>query len=191
MLTIYCPPVQSRSLSVSFFQCTAVQGSRKRKKFHILCYGHGTNEMLSKYFASKSSTHECNGEVTCGSYDSLMFTHGYHYYIAICKKYGFVPGIIFAFISIIYLEIANKSIRFAMGFSLLANWLLTCFFMYFSFFILCRKWTVMPLSTVGDQSLNYINTTSFWDVQKIWERFIWWTDLTCSLNLIIHFPNLF
>ena len=120
-----------------------------------------------------------------------MFTHGYHYYIAICKKYGSVPGIIFAFISIIYLEIANKSIGFAMRFSLLANWLLTCLFMYFSFFILCRKWTVMPLSTVGDQSLNHINTTLLWDVPKIWESFIWWTDLIWSLNLTIHFPNLF
>ena len=90
-------------------------------KFNILCYGHGTNEMLSKYFASKGSIHECNSEVTCGSHNSLMFTHGYHYYIAICKKYGFVPEIIFAFISIIYLEIADKSNGFAMGFSLLAN----------------------------------------------------------------------
>ena len=93
----------------------------KKKNPYILCHGHGTNEMSSKYFAGKGPTIECNGEVTCGSYDSLMFTHGYHYYIAICKKYGFVPGIIFAFISIIYLEIAHKSIGFAMGFSLMAN----------------------------------------------------------------------
>ena len=104
---------------------------KENKKIHILCYVHGTNKMLSKYFAGKGPTIECNGEVTCGSYDSLMFTHGYHYYIAIWKKYGFVPGIICAFISIIYLEIANKSIGFSMGFSLLANWLLICFFYVF------------------------------------------------------------